>query len=78
MEVTASASAWCYASEADRAWWGDLWSERALHSTFAEQALAHGLAEQAELDQISDAWRRWAAEPDGWFAILHGEILCRA
>ena len=20
-------------------------------------------------------WRRWAADPDGWFAVLHGEIL---
>ena len=24
------------------------------------------------------AWRAWAAAPDGWLAIPHGEILCRA
>ena len=23
------------------------------------------------------AWRTWAAAPDGWFSVLHGEILCR-
>lgn len=77
-DVTASAGAWCYANDQDRTWWGELWSERALKSAFAEQALVHGLADQAELERISAAWRRWAAEPDGWFAILHGEILCRA
>jgi hypothetical protein len=31
-----------------------------------------------ELDEIAAAWREWAATPDGWFAILHGEILCVA
>ena len=33
---------------------------------------------RAGLDRIAAAWRQWSAEPDGWFAILHGEILCRA
>jgi hypothetical protein len=77
-DVTATASAWCFASEEDRAWWGGLWAERATKSNFAEQALAHGLADAAALERIADAWRRWSTEPDGWFAILHGEILCRA
>ena len=27
---------------------------------------------------VLPAWRAWAAEPDGWFSVLHGEILCRA
>ena len=29
-------------------------------------------------EEISSAWRDWAAAPDGWLAIPHGEILCRA
>jgi hypothetical protein len=29
------------------------------------------------LMEIAAAWRRWAAHPDGWFGLLHGEILCR-
>ncbi|KCH24101.1 hypothetical protein P976_00587 [Mycobacterium tuberculosis KT-0100] len=32
----------------------------------------------AQLEEISTAWREWAAAPDGWLAIPHGEILCRA
>jgi SAM-dependent methyltransferase len=75
--VTASASAWCYATDEDRTWWGDLWADRALRSTYATQSLALGLADQATLERISAAWRRWSSEPDGWLAILHGEILAR-
>ena len=26
--------------------------------------------------RISGAWRRWAADPDGWFSVHHGEVLC--
>lgn len=76
-DVTTSASAWCFATEDDRTWWGGLWSDRATKSTFAQQAIAHGLADAAGLERISAAWRLWSMEPDGWFAILHGEIICR-
>jgi SAM-dependent methyltransferase len=77
-DVTSDASAWCFATDEDRAWWGGLWADRALHSTYATRSLALGLADQATLERISEGWRRWAASPDGWFAILHGEILAMA
>ncbi len=75
-QVMPSASAWCYATPTDRAWWGDLWAERTTATTLADQAIARGFATREELDAMGDAWRRWAAEPDGWFAVLHGEVLC--
>ena len=74
--VVPSASVWCYATPEDRAWWGDLWADRITVTTLADQALARGLATRAELDEMGAAWRRWAAHPDGWFAVLHGEVLC--
>ncbi|MET0773649.1 MAG: methyltransferase domain-containing protein [Candidatus Limnocylindrales bacterium] len=77
-DVTAGASAWCFATDEDRAWWGGLWTERALRSTYATQSLALGLADQDVLERISAGWRAWSAEPDGWFAILHGEIIATA
>ena len=40
-----------------------------------DQAVEIGAATAAELDAMAAAWRRWAADPDGWFAVLHGEIL---
>lgn len=65
---------WCYASPAERAWWGGLWADRILGSAIAGQAVAGGHADDAELHAISAAWRAWAEHPDGWFTIVHGEI----
>ena len=75
-DVTASASAWCYADEASRAHWAGTWAQRALASEFAVGARRHGLADDTELEQIAQAWRDWPG-PDAWFAMLHGEILAR-
>ncbi|HEY0815931.1 MAG TPA: methyltransferase domain-containing protein [Pseudonocardia sp.] len=76
-DVTATASVWCYATPTERAWWGGMWAERILTSSLTRQAVAGGHADEAELRDISSAWREWAACADGWFAIVHGEILCR-
>lgn len=75
--LTASASAWCYASPAERAWWGGSWAGRATSSAFAERAVASGAATSEELEDLAGAWRRWAAADDGWVALLHGELLVR-
>ncbi|MHB8294333.1 MAG: methyltransferase domain-containing protein [Acidimicrobiales bacterium] len=76
-EVTPSSSIWCHSAPAEREWWGGMWAERILDSRIAEQALRGGHATRDELEDISTAWRDWAAHPDGFFAIPHGEILCR-
>ena len=47
-------------------------------SALTKQALDSGYATEADLQDISDAWRTWAAAPDGWVTLLHGEILARA
>lgn len=76
--VRSSASAWCYATADERAWWGGLWADRITGSRFGEQALERGLATQAELADLAEAWRGWAALDDGWFAVMHGEIVAEA
>jgi ubiquinone/menaquinone biosynthesis C-methylase UbiE len=76
-EVTPSASVWCFANEVDRAWWGGTWSQRVTASEFARQALERGLATSDELADISRAWSDWAAAPDGWFVVVHGQVVCR-
>jgi len=73
--VDASASAWCYADEGARLWWGDLWAERVTATALAARAQELGLADADDLARLADGWRAWAATPDGWFALLHGEIL---
>jgi SAM-dependent methyltransferase len=77
-DITASSATWCFATPADRSWWGGLWAERIIESDVAQQALALGLATHEDLRRLSRAWLAWAAAPDGWLSLLHGEILCRA
>src|ERR1700742_2839905 len=68
-DVTPTGSLWCYATAATREWWGGMWADRILHSDVARELLQLGLASPAQLDEISAAWRDWAAAPDGWVAI---------
>ena len=73
--VTTSASAWCYAEEQERSWWGNLWAERITTTALAARAQALGLATSDDLADLAAGWRHWAAAPDGWFAVIHGEVL---
>jgi 2-polyprenyl-3-methyl-5-hydroxy-6-metoxy-1,4-benzoquinol methylase len=73
--VDGSASIWCFASDEERAWWGDSWSVRARESDFATYALDAGLADRADLEAVSAAWLEWAASSQGWYAMPHGEII---
>lgn len=74
--VMPSASTWCFATETERAWWGGLLAERVVASTFAQRSVELGIATTNELADMARGWRAWADHPDGWFAMIHGEILC--
>jgi len=77
-EFVPSSSNWLYATEDRRRWFAGTWSQRILHSAFAEQAIERGLASAQDLERMADGWTRWAAAPDGWFLIPSGELLARA
>jgi hypothetical protein len=68
---------WCFTEPADRAWWGGLWADRVEASDLARQAVDGCFATSQELAIFAAAFRRWADAPDGWFAVLHGEVLGR-
>jgi ubiquinone/menaquinone biosynthesis C-methylase UbiE len=76
--IAPSAGTWCYATPEDRTWWAGLWADRSVASNFAAQAIEHGLADEVGLELLADAWREWGQQPDGWFTVLHGEVLARA
>jgi SAM-dependent methyltransferase len=76
-DVEAGSSTWTFADDESRQWWCGLWADRILASAFATQALDYGLATREELEALSEAWRRWTRHEDGWFAVLHGEVLAR-
>ena len=75
--VSAGASTWCFADEVDRKWWGGLWAERITQSALASQAVEYGIADQSELERLSETWIRWSEQPNAWFAVVNGELLLR-
>lgn len=76
-EIAPSASVWCLATPEDRDWWGGLWADRIVESDMGRLAVESGLATDEDLAAIAAGWRRWAAAEDGWFVVLHGEVLAR-
>jgi hypothetical protein len=46
-------------------------------SKIGRQAIDEGFATKDEVDAMVASWRAWAADPDGWFAVPHGELLAR-
>ena len=77
-EVSPSSSTWCFATPEDRAWWGGLWADRITASALADQLLSEGHATRHDLERVADGWRTWAAAPDGWLSLLHGEVVAVA
>ncbi|MET9496512.1 methyltransferase domain-containing protein [Streptomyces sp. NPDC006552] len=76
-DITATAGTWCYATPDEIAWWSGLWADRTVASAYADRAIEGGHATPGQLASVSEAWREWGTHEDAWFAVLHGEILCR-
>ena len=74
-DVTYSTSTWTFATPEQRDWWSSLWATRAPESDFAHQAVAYGIVEPGELQEIAAGWRAWGEASDSVFVILHGELL---
>lgn len=77
-EPACTASAWCFASADERAWWAGTWAQRVTDSALAGQAVAAGISTPAELTDLAAGWRAWADEPDAWFAVLNAEVVAIA
>ncbi|MFD5147408.1 methyltransferase domain-containing protein [Streptomyces sp. NPDC058401] len=77
-DVTCTATSWCYATDEEAAWWSALWADRTTASAYAGIATGGGHATRAELSAVAEAWHTWGADPDAWFSVLNGEIICRA
>lgn len=76
-DVRYTTSTWTFATSEDVAWWSDLWAERAIKSSFADQAIEYGLASASDLEAISAGWRAWGEAPHAHITLLHGELLAR-
>ncbi|KAJ3006642.1 hypothetical protein HKX48_009540 [Thoreauomyces humboldtii] len=55
--IVKTASAWCYATPEEQAWWSDLWAERTVKSVFATTAVEKGHATVEELEKVAETSR---------------------
>ena len=52
-----------------------MWAVRVVDSDFADYAVNGGFASRVDLEEISAAFRRWAATANGFWAFLNGEVI---
>ena len=76
-EIQPSSSTWTFAEPESRRWWGELWADRVVSSSLAEQAVEYGLSNRDELEAIAAAWRQWLEQDDGFFIVVHAELIAR-
>lgn len=76
-DLQRSTGSWCFSSPEERRYWGGTFAERVASSSVAKAAVEGGFATQEDLDGYARAWREWADAEDGWYGLLHGEMLCR-
>ncbi|MDN5688525.1 MAG: methyltransferase domain-containing protein [Brachybacterium sp.] len=76
-DVTAGSSTWLHATAASRTAWAETLAGRLTAGPFAEQLGSERWADAAEREAIAGSIRGWAEDPDGWFSVLHGELLAR-
>lgn len=76
-EVNVTTSTWSYHDPAARAEYADGWAQRVTDSAFGARAVELGLADHRDLEAIAAAWRAWGQAQDGWFAMIHGELVAR-
>lgn len=77
-DVAPTSSTWLHATPESRTAWAATWSGRITSAPLAAQLEREGWADETEREAIAEAFRAWARDPDGWFVLLHAEILARA
>ncbi len=76
-DVTVTSSNWTFADAAGREWWGGMWADRVLASSYATQALEYGLSTEAELADLRAGWQEWIDQRDAVFVVPSVEVIAR-
>ncbi len=76
-DIQITTSTWTFYEESGKAWWGEQWAERILHSDIAAKAIEYGIAKRSELERISQGWLEWKDTPGSVSCFTHFEGLAR-
>lgn len=75
-DVEASVAAWTFSTPEEREFWCGLWADRTVKSDYKDRVLNSGLGTEADLESIAKTWRDMEKEEYGWFAVIHGQVIC--
>lgn len=75
-KIMKSAGSWCFSSDEEREYWGGSMAARARSSGFTKMAIDGGFSTKEELERMASGWEEFTQNQDGWFGLLHGEIIC--
>ena len=51
--------------------------KRLRESHLSESLIERRLATKEKVDQTVEALKEWIEDEDGWFALLHGQMIAR-
>ncbi|KAK4617530.1 hypothetical protein CLAFUW4_12636 [Fulvia fulva] len=74
--VTFSWAPWNFQHEEAKQW-GITWADRVRYSSFATSAKKHGMAEDADLESMAQAWLKWSEHEQAFMVVPNGEIICK-
>ncbi|CAI6335849.1 unnamed protein product [Periconia digitata] len=75
-DIDATVGNWVFSTPDEREFWCGLWAERTLKSEFRDKVIKGNHGTQADLEELSQAWKEMEKKDDGWFLVIHGEVIC--
>jgi len=77
-DVSIVADSWAFTTAEEKLNWGRSWAERTISSSLGEQALSYGICSSSQLEQMAEAWLRWADDPSSAYYLVHVAALAVA
>lgn len=75
VDISSTTSTWTYSTPVAIEGWHKLWTSRLREARMGEAAVEYDMATPQEVEELAAGWDRWAAQPQAFFAFLHGEVL---
>jgi len=74
--IDSSVGTWTFSTPDEREWWCGLWADRTTKSDYKTRVLESGLGTETDLEEIAQTWKEMETKEDGWFAVIHGQVIC--
>lgn len=75
-DIDASMGTWTFSTPEEREWWCGLWADRTIKSDYKDRVLESKLGTEADLEEISQAFRDMEKKEDGLFVVINGQVIC--